>query len=110
MAMLNEAGEPVHLAFPFARDALTGKVACDVQDTTEHVMTQVNVVVRYPVGYRPEKPGFGIPWPIGQGVPINGDAIQAAVEEQVPNCDAPWQEYAGASSIERVLEFDVETP
>lgn len=110
MTMLNAAGEPVHFAHPFARDALTGKVLCDAQDSTEHVMTQVNVVVRYPAGYLAEKPAFGIPWPIGQSVPVSGDEIQAAIEQQVPNCDAPWQEYAGASSVERILEIDVETP
>jgi hypothetical protein len=107
--MINAAGGPVHFSVPFRRGT-DGKVVCDAQDTAAHVMSQVNVVVSYPVGYRPEKPAFGIPWPLGQSVPINGDAIQSAVEQQVPNCNAPWQEYTGASVVDRILEIDVETP
>lgn len=109
MPMINAAGEPVHISHPFRRGS-DGKVVCDAQDSTEHVMTQVGVVVSYPVGYRDEKPEFGIPWPLGENVPIDGDPIQAAVEQQVPNCDVAWQEYTAGAVSDRILELDVETP
>jgi hypothetical protein len=117
--MLNAAGEPVSFAFPFARDASTGKVACDVQGTLEHVTSQVGVVVSYPgptidpdgtyrPGYRPEKPSFGIPWPYGDPSPVDGAAIQTAVTQQVPGAHLAWTEYAALTPTSRVLELDVE--
>ena len=104
-------GSPRHFAFPFRRGD-DGKVVTVAQGSPEHVMSQVNVVVRYPVGYRPENPTFGIPWPIGQQAPVNGDPIQAAVERQVPDCNAGWREYAVSTGdpASRILELDVETP
>jgi hypothetical protein len=109
MAMTNPAGEPVHFSFPFRRGD-DGKVACDVQGTREHIVTQVNVVLAYPRGYRDEKPDMGIPWPAFEPAPVDASAIQAAVEEQVPDCDVHWTEAAGATPDQRVIELDVETP
>lgn len=109
MTMLNADGEVVHFSFPFRRGA-DGKVVCDVQDTQDHVMTQVNVVVAYPLGYRDEKPTFGIPWPAFEQAPIDGSQVQVAVERQVPNCNIDWTEAAGVTTDIRVLDLDVETP
>lgn len=108
MPMLDADGNPVHFSFPF-RLGDDGKVACDVQDSQEHVMTQVNVVVAYPLGYRPEKPTFGIPWPAFEQAPIDVAPIQAAVERQVPNCNIEWTEAYGGPGV-RVIDLDVETP
>lgn len=51
-----------HFAFPFERDE-TGKVKVVEQDTVEHIISCENVIVRCPVGFRPERPDFGVPWP-----------------------------------------------
>lgn len=50
-----------HFAFPFER--VNGKAMTVEQDTVEHVMSCENVIVRCPVGFRVERPEFGIPWP-----------------------------------------------
>ena len=105
--MLNTNDEQVHFAFPFARGD-DGKVAVVVQDTLEHVTSQVGVVVSYPAGYRPEKPSFGIPWPFGKDAPVDGDAIQTAVQQQVPAATLEWTEYAPVTVGSRILEIDVE--
>lgn len=46
-----------HFGHPFKR----GNVV--EQDTDKHVMACENVIVRCPVGFRLERPDFGIPWP-----------------------------------------------
>jgi phage baseplate assembly protein W len=46
-----------HFAFPFARGVHVE------QDSAEHIMSCENVIVRCPVGFRVERPDFGIPWP-----------------------------------------------
>jgi phage baseplate assembly protein W len=51
-----------HFAFPFTRGA-DGRVRCVEQDSDEHVMSCVNVIVRCPAGFRLDRPDFGIPWP-----------------------------------------------
>src|SRR4051794_12283387 len=106
--MTNAAGEPVHFPMPFRRGA-DGKVATVVQDTPEHHLSQVQTVVRYPLGYRdPEKPGFGIPWPDFASAPVKTDAIQAAIDRQVPNADVSLDEYADLlGPAFRTLEVDV---
>lgn len=106
MPMLDATGAPVHFSLPFRRDAVTGKVVCDVQDSPANLNTQVTAVVNYPVGYRPEKPGFGIPWPYGETAPIDGDPIQAAVEQQVPNVTGSWTEYAADTVMDRILQLN----
>lgn len=108
MPMLNADGEPVHLSFPFRRGT-DGKVACDVQGSQGHVMTQVDMVLAFPLGYRAEAPAFGIPWPAFEPAPIDATAIQAAVERQVPDCDIHWTEASGGPGV-RVIDIDVETP
>lgn len=107
MSMLNTDGEPVHLAFPVQRGA-DGKLETVVQDTPEHLTAQVSMVVSYPLGYRPEKPTFGIPWPYGRQAPVDGDAIQAAVEQQVPNLAIDWAETVDDAVTDRILNLFVE--
>jgi phage baseplate assembly protein W len=62
-----------HFAFPFTRGAYVE------QDTTEHVMSCVNVIVRCPVGFRIERPDFGIPWP-EYATQVDDDALLTAIE------------------------------
>lgn len=93
--MLDANGNAVHFSFPFRRGA-DGKVAVDVQDTPEHVMSQVQTVVRFPLGFRIEKPTFGITFPEFANAPIDPSTIAAQVARQVPASELAFQEYADA--------------
>lgn len=109
--MVNSDGELVHLGFPIRRGS-DGKLVTVEQGSQDHVMAQVNTVVRYPVGYRLEYPNFGIPWPAFTNAPVSADRIAAAVQSQVPDASSVnYSEYANAvdASI-RNVELHVETP
>src|SRR3954452_1008648 len=107
--MTNASGEPVHFAFPFQRGT-DGKVACDVQDTPDHVLSQVNVIVRYPQGYRIDNPDFGIPWPEFANAPVAVEPIRAAVQRQVPNAEITGREFANSlGPAFRNLELDLQS-
>lgn len=106
--MVNADGEPVQLAYPFARST-TGDVGTVLQDTPEHVMSMVNVVVRYPTGYLGDEPDFGIPWPEFANAPIDPQPIVAAIEAHVPGVgqieDAEYADALGAAI--RNVELDI---
>jgi phage baseplate assembly protein W len=54
-----------HFQFPFELCVEGGRVCAEQveQDTPEHVMSCENVIVRCPVGFRVERPDYGVPWP-----------------------------------------------
>jgi hypothetical protein len=105
--MTNADGDAVHFAYPFTRGA-DGKVAVVVQDSPEHVSSQVEVVVRYPKGYRLDRPDFGITWPEFKTVPLDAQLLAAEVEAQVPAANLTPQEYADtADAAHRHINLEV---
>jgi phage baseplate assembly protein W len=93
--MTDASGNPCHFSFPFGRGA-DGKLVTDVQDSDEHVMSQVQTVVRFPLGFRIDRPAFGITFPVFANAPIDASAIAAQVKRQVPDSDLSFEEYADA--------------
>ena len=77
-----------HFGFPFARGFVVE------QDTTDHVNSCENVIVRCPVGFREERPDFGIPWPEFATAPLSGRDITQALRRLEPRGTATAQEYA----------------
>lgn len=92
-----------HFAFPFARGSYVE------QDTTDHVMSCENVIVRCPLGFRDDRPEFGIPWPEFAGAPIDPADITAALRRLEPRGQSTGREYADvADASVRTLQIDVE--
>lgn len=73
-----------HFAFPFERPA-NSKVKVVEQDTVEHVAACENVILACPVGFRQERPDFGIPWPEYRAIRggSRATADPGAIEEAV---------------------------
>lgn len=94
-----------HWGYPFARGSYVE------QDTPDHVSSCENVIVRCPVGFREERPDFGIPWPEFATAPIDPVEITAALRRLEPRGNATGEEYADAvdASI-RHLSITVEVP
>ena len=79
-----------HLAFPFHLhrgpshsypEMATGSVSVVEQDSPEHVESCENVILRCPVGWRIERPDFGIPWP-EYATDVDENAVLAALQAQ----------------------------
>jgi phage baseplate assembly protein W len=99
---------PPHFAFPFQRGP-NGKVNVVEQDSPEHVMSCENVIVRCPVGFRDDRPEFGIPWPQFRNAPLDLGALEAALQRFEPRSRATGHEWADvASAAIRNIEIDVE--
>jgi phage baseplate assembly protein W len=82
-----------HFAFPFVRGP-GGRVNVVEQDTDEHVMACENVIVRCPVGFRDERPEFGIPWPDFKNAPLDVGGIEEALQRFEPRSRATAADYA----------------
>jgi phage baseplate assembly protein W len=67
--------ENPHFAFPFQR----GQVV--EQDTLDHVMGCVELICRCPVGFRIERPDFGIVWHEYRLEVIPQGVMQSALRE-----------------------------
>lgn len=92
-----------HFRFPFARGSYVE------QDTEDHVMSCENVIVRCPVGFREDRPDFGIPWPEFATVPVNPADITAALRRLEPRGNATGYEYADKlDPATRYIDIDVE--
>jgi phage baseplate assembly protein W len=102
--------ERPHIAFPFGRDARTGKVTVVEQDTHEHVNSCCQVIIRCPVGFRWNRPDFGIPYPEFPAVPFDDASVRAAIRTLEPRCSnveiTQWQDPVEPSSWH--LSIDVE--
>jgi hypothetical protein len=97
-----------HLAFPFHREG--PRVATVEQDTSEHVMSCENVIVRCPQGFREERPDFGWPFPTFQNVPLNLEPLRAALDRLEPRGSADVTEWADeASAAIRHVTIEVES-
>lgn len=94
-----------HFAYPFQRGA-NGSVTVVEQDTTDDVDTQVNVLLRCPVGFRDDNPSFGWPFPEFHNAPIDTGALQAAVTRWV-GAEVNADEYAETADIS-MRRIDVE--
>jgi phage baseplate assembly protein W len=91
-----------HWTFPFARGSYVE------QDTTDHVMSCENVIVRCPLGFRDDRPDFGIPFPEFATVPVDPAAVTAALRRLEPRGEARGEEYADtADATIRHLSIDI---
>jgi phage baseplate assembly protein W len=73
-----------HFAYPFERGA-DGNINVVEQGSTEHVMSQVEILIRCPTGFRYELPDFGWPFPQYQNAPLDLTALDAALARFVPD-------------------------
>lgn len=79
-----------HFTHPFRmRNTASSKEAAAVaeQDSIEEIMTCVESVLRYPIGYRNEKPEFGIDDQTFKQVPIDESFIEKTINRWEPRAD-----------------------
>ena len=92
-----------HFAFPFARGSYVE------QDTADHVMSCEHMILRCPLGFRDERPDFGIPWPEFANAPLDADGIERALRRLEPRGNATAEEYADlAEGATRIISIDIE--
>jgi hypothetical protein len=106
--------EQPHFSYPFRRDR-EGKPVVDEQDTTEHIMSCVNVIVRCPRGWRDERPEYGWPFPefgmYGTGL----EELNMALSESEPRADSVvtekgLEELADQATREVTVSVETEGP
>lgn len=98
--------ERPHFSFPFQRGP-SGKVEVVEQGTTEHVLSCVDVIARYPTGFREDRPEFGWAWPEFRTAPISTEDLAAALHEFEPRGRYRLREYAD-SADPTIRHIDVE--
>jgi phage baseplate assembly protein W len=100
-----------HIAFPFERDARTGKVRVVEQDTPEHVNSCCQTIIRCPTGFREDRPDFGIPYPEFRTAPFDVTAIRDQIRDLEPRAArvtiVQWQDASDGPAVYR-LSIDVE--
>ena len=74
-----------HFRFPFNR-TIHNEVDAVEQDDPDHIISCVEVIVRCPLGFREDAPGFGVPWP-DYRQEIDEGTLEAAVAAQEPRAD-----------------------
>jgi phage baseplate assembly protein W len=87
-----------HFAHPFERGD-DGNVKVVEQGTPEHVMSQVEILVLCPVGFRYERPDFGWPWPLFQNAPLDLKALEAAIARFVPDARVTTSQIASLAEL-----------
>lgn len=75
-----------HFSFPFTLTPTGSKTV--EQGSTEHVEAQAAVVAYCPLGYRPERPDFGWPWPDVQLMPIDPQPLVDALNRYIDTANA----------------------
>lgn len=75
-----------HFALPFRVE--NGAVAESEQDTNDEIADCVQAIVRYPLGYRIELPGFGVPEQEFQQGGADPIVIQAQIDTWEPRAGA----------------------
>lgn len=103
------AVETPHIRFPFERGDNGRSVKVVEQDTEEHVMSCENVIVRCPLGFRPERPEFGWPFPEFNTIPLNLEPLRDALATFEPRGNAnvsQWIDEADAAT--QYIEIEVE--
>jgi phage baseplate assembly protein W len=71
------------------------------------VMSQVEILVRCPTGFRFERPDFGWPFPQYQNAPVDLTALAAALAHFVPDARTSVEQFANAAEV-AVQEIQVE--
>jgi phage baseplate assembly protein W len=106
-----------HLLFPFtvAHDPAYGgagrKVLAAEQDTEKHVLSCVNVIVRCPVGFRIERPGYGVPW-LEYQTEVDEESLQAALLELEPRIGLStrtWRDWLDDANAVIDIEIEVDS-
>lgn len=77
--------DPVHFDYPF-RFAGSRAVVND-QDSIEDVLAAAQVILRTPVGFRPETPEFGRPEFSFKIQPVGADFVAEIITSQDPRAD-----------------------
>lgn len=76
-----------HFSIPFRIDPSTNECICNEQDSEAEILDCIEVILRYQIGKRPEKPEFGIPdQTFSEPVPDVGE-ISEALAEWEPRID-----------------------
>jgi phage baseplate assembly protein W len=104
--------ENPHFAFPFVRQSTAhgGKVAVVEQDEQDHVMSCVNVIVRCPVGFRLERPDFGVAQLDYRTVVIPHGVMQMALTELEPRVQITTDVERDWSNLgDAIVTIEVET-
>lgn len=90
------APELPHLALPLR--LVGNRLGAVEQDSVSEIAQCVEVVVRYPLGLRPEQPEFGLTDPAFRQVPVGTAELDQAVSR--------WEPRAAALSEERPDLYD----
>lgn len=79
-----------HFAYPFrfSRDVTGTHVVVHEQDSVDEVFDCVQVIVRYPVGFRKDLPEFGITDQVFQEGGLDLGLLQAEIYTWEPRSDA----------------------
>lgn len=99
-----------HFAFPFER--ANGKVKVVEQDSEAHVMSCERSIAATPLGYRDERPDFGIPMP-DYRTRIDLDGIEQALRTWEPRSRLSSEELLDLvkyATGEREAVIEVEAP
>jgi phage baseplate assembly protein W len=97
-----------HLAWPFAR-GIDGNVLVVEQDEAPHIDACCQVIIRCPVGFRPERPEFGWQFPEFRNVPLDTANVTEAIKRWEPRAtNVTAYEYADAAAdAVRHISIDV---
>jgi phage baseplate assembly protein W len=63
---------------------VNGRVKEVEQDSDEHVMSCLEVILRCPIGFRDELPDFGWAWPEFRSIPIDLSELEASLRRWEP--------------------------
>lgn len=98
-----------HFDYPF-RVGPKSKVCVVEQDTEAHVLTNDNMVIRCPIGFRLERPEYGWPFPEFHPVPLDMAPLEEALRRfGHPNGTADATEYANeADAAVREIQVEVQ--
>lgn len=90
-----------HFDLPFRFEG--GQLATVPQDTVEDVQNKVETLIRCPLGFRDELPGFGWPQQTFDPAPLDTTRAQALVDEWVPDARATLSEHG--TSLDEAVRF-----
>lgn len=76
-----------HFRWPFELCTRHDQIKVVEQDSSEHIMACENVIVRCPVGFREDRPEYGVPWP-EYNQKIDDGGIAAALRRWEPRSQA----------------------
>jgi hypothetical protein len=80
------------------------------QATVEHVESRATGLLVCPIGFRLDRPSFGIPWPHMQSLPLDPQPIINALKEAGIDGVDPVQILTNIGTGDGQIELYVETP